>query len=437
MSLSKNVDVVKVVFCTGLIMLSQKTIMVHKIQLDSGALHGNYISDSFLHTHGDRLYSLMEHTDELIILADASKSCHVSKKVKLVIRVHAGLVGCNDVTFSGVFSVLTGLKHDLIIGLPTLVSDLVDLFVARILSLKGNIPSSTPTPENVHNLMVLSKGAPKKRGRPKRQAKEDSLKVPDGFLLECLGDSPTASSSPKRREYLHDSLNPSLKKKCLKRFVACDEFKGSYPDGDVQEILYPEILEQGPVPNTNSPSVFRALPKNSRPIVTRLKEILQEATASDVASSKRAQVVVDDEWDQLRSRPMYVQEFPREIPYARVPFTECNYFRERLPVFQKKLAEFQVHLSQVDHIGATQSHRSEPFLRYQKDMLQECVHADGVYAAVSTMINLDESFPRHGLSWDTVRSYINMHAGFVESADGLLHSLGTDLTIALSCRKNT
>jgi hypothetical protein len=51
MSLSKNVDVVKVVFCTGLIMLSHKTIMVHKILLDSGALHGNYISDTFLHTH--------------------------------------------------------------------------------------------------------------------------------------------------------------------------------------------------------------------------------------------------------------------------------------------------------------------------------------------------------------------------------------------------
>jgi hypothetical protein len=66
--------------------------------------------------------------------------------------------------------------------------------------------------------------------------------------------------------------------------------------------------------------------------VTRLKEILEESEASDATSSKRVQVVVDDEWDQLRSRSMYVQEFPREIPYARVPFTECNDFRERLPV---------------------------------------------------------------------------------------------------------
>ncbi len=38
MSLSKNVDVVKVVFCTGLIMLSHKTIMVYKILLDSGVM---------------------------------------------------------------------------------------------------------------------------------------------------------------------------------------------------------------------------------------------------------------------------------------------------------------------------------------------------------------------------------------------------------------
>jgi hypothetical protein len=96
----------------------------------------------------------------------------VSKKIRLVMRIHSGLVGCNNVTFSGVFSVLTGLKHDLIIGLPALVSDLVDLFVARILSLKGSALSSTQVTDSVHNLMVVTKCDKKPRGRPRREVKE-------------------------------------------------------------------------------------------------------------------------------------------------------------------------------------------------------------------------------------------------------------------------
>jgi hypothetical protein len=80
------------------------------------------------------------------------------------------------------------------------------------------------------------------------------------------GDALEVLTSPKRKEYLHDSVNPALKKKYLKRFVACEEFKDSYPDGDLSEVAYPVLLEDGPIPNTNSPSVFRALPKVHRPL---------------------------------------------------------------------------------------------------------------------------------------------------------------------------
>lgn len=66
MSFSKNVDIAKVVFCTGLIYIQNQIISVYKILLDSGALHGNYVSLAFLHEHGSLLYYVMEDADETI-----------------------------------------------------------------------------------------------------------------------------------------------------------------------------------------------------------------------------------------------------------------------------------------------------------------------------------------------------------------------------------
>lgn len=72
--------------------------------------------------------------------------------------------------------------------------------------------------------------------------------MPDGFQIEDSGDAFEVSNSPKRKEYLNDSVNPSLKKKCLKGFVACEEFKGSFPaDGDLSDVAYHILLEDGPI----------------------------------------------------------------------------------------------------------------------------------------------------------------------------------------------
>lgn len=50
--------------------------------LDSGALHGNYISEEFLYQHHAKLFYIMEAVDELVILADASKTCQITKKIR-------------------------------------------------------------------------------------------------------------------------------------------------------------------------------------------------------------------------------------------------------------------------------------------------------------------------------------------------------------------
>ena len=43
--------------------------------------------------------------------------------------------------------------------------------------------------------------------------------------------------------------------------------------------------------------------------------------------------------------PLFISQIPKAVPYARVPFTECNDYRERLPAFRAKLHEFQIYLS--------------------------------------------------------------------------------------------
>jgi hypothetical protein len=48
MSLSQNVDMVKVVFPTrSTVYLKNKTVDAYKMLLDSGALHANYVSEAF------------------------------------------------------------------------------------------------------------------------------------------------------------------------------------------------------------------------------------------------------------------------------------------------------------------------------------------------------------------------------------------------------
>lgn len=121
---------------------------------------------------------------------------------------------------------------------------------------------------------------------------------------------------------MHDSLNPSLAKKCLQRFVADEEYKGNYPDGDLDEVDYPPLLtEDFSVLSVNSPSVFGPikkspgqLSKSKGPTITRLRDILHETETSESSSSMRTQIKVDDEWDQLLSRPLHVRVHTLECP---------------------------------------------------------------------------------------------------------------------------
>jgi hypothetical protein len=160
MSLSQNLDLLKVVFCTGVVHFKDSTIDVFKMLLDSGALHSNYISEEFLYEHHSKSFHIMEDVDELVILADASKTCQITKKIRLVLTVNSGLQGIKNVTFSSFYSVLPGLKHDIIVGLPSLLGDLIDLYAARILSVKNMRPSIPMVSESIHSISTVTKVKP-------------------------------------------------------------------------------------------------------------------------------------------------------------------------------------------------------------------------------------------------------------------------------------
>lgn len=100
-----------------------------------------------------------------------------------------------------------------------------------------------------------------------------------------------------------------------------------------------------------------------------------------------------------------ITPFPSLHPIMRVPFTDCNDFRERESGFKLRLEEFKVFLSQTDHIKGSCWNRTEPITLSQKNMLQECVHSEGTYCTVFTMLNLNEKYPRHHIGWDTVSEF--------------------------------
>ncbi len=91
------------------------------------------------------------------------------------------------------FSVLPGLKDDLIIGLPTLVTNLVDIFVARLRSLGSS--NSLSAVDSVHEVMVLEKTL-----KTKRQSKKGLEFNPESWPLLSTG---------AKRQYLHH-MTPSI-----------------------------------------------------------------------------------------------------------------------------------------------------------------------------------------------------------------------------------
>lgn len=161
-----------------------------------------------------------------MILADASKSCQITKKIRLVLTVNSGLEGVKDFSFSSFYSVLPGLKHDIIIGLPTLLCESIDLYVAL------RAPDQMVS-ESIHSISAVTKVKPATKSK-----KTNSAKGSDIFSSSVL----SANSPRKRGPLFHDSINKS--KGLRKKFIAHGDDKPIYPDSEeeVDDRLLEETL---------------------------------------------------------------------------------------------------------------------------------------------------------------------------------------------------
>ncbi len=214
-------DVVKAVFCSGYVDLRTSRIPIGRILLDSGALHGNYVSENFLHANGGQLYHLMEDADEVIVMADSTMKSQITKQITLRICVQSGLNDFPSQLLLVTFSILANLKHDMILGLPpVLMKELTEFFIARLQHAKhsGQEELSSCDALRTQHLLTITGKAEQKTHKSRRNTEE--LSVPS-----------SSSVSPGKLQYrvvLPDSRNPSLRK----RFEPRHEYKPSSPDGD-------------------------------------------------------------------------------------------------------------------------------------------------------------------------------------------------------------
>lgn len=247
--------------------------------------------------------------------------------------------------------------------------------------------------------------------------------------MEELPDTATTSASATRLQYsvvLPDSRNPSLRS----RFEPRHDYKPSSPDEDLTEMDESEnktILPRrgtnymsGPLggrspqtspiryvvldPRSGKKALFARKPESISlsPIDERKDSVIGWGSQS----SQNKTGVIDLSEEEVPVNPrLVVEPLPTRIPYERVTHYVCNDYRERTPEFRRKLKEFQVYLAQHDHVSKGNWNRSEPFSERHKEILQRCVHPDGVHFTVSTMMNLDKQFPGHGIPWGIVRDY--------------------------------
>jgi hypothetical protein len=237
----------------------------------------------------------------------------------------------------------------------------------------------------------------------------------------------------QRGPFLHDSINRG--EGLHKKIIVHGDNKPLYPDGDSKDEVAYSLLDNT-LPLTKKftkPKNMKSVIGDSAPAVAASKvspavsvsgifgsqsdEFLDVHGSQSSSSYHRADSdIVDDviHITDLVSPDSNVEElppmlsvtpFPSVYPFMRVPYDDCNDFREREVGFKLRLEEFRIFLSQSDHSRISCWNRTEPITLSQRNMLQECIHTDGTYCAVSTMLNLDEQYPRHSIGWQTVRDF--------------------------------
>ena len=129
---SPSKDVARFMFTRAEIMdpTTGALLGVPRVLWDSGALHGNYISKRFLDANYPFLKAMVSVVDSAVTLADNKTSLRITQEVEIPLLLGA-MDGSPAVTCVATFSVIE-CGADIILGLPSLVGQVSELFIAMI-----------------------------------------------------------------------------------------------------------------------------------------------------------------------------------------------------------------------------------------------------------------------------------------------------------------
>ena len=161
-------DVAPYMFIEGTADLGTYKAKLRNILMDSGALHGSYISNFWFENNRDRISpTCIKAIEGTVVMGDDETTQRVNTMVVLtvIIRDSKG----KSVPFTAAFSVIE-MKHDMIIGLPDLVSSIPVFFVQRFLLAAKRTTDMVANFTHEHRGIASNKPASLGRGVTKRHA---------------------------------------------------------------------------------------------------------------------------------------------------------------------------------------------------------------------------------------------------------------------------
>ena len=165
---SQRRDVAPYMFIEGTADLGTYKAKLRNILMDSGALHGSYISNTWYENNRDRINpTCVKAVEGTVVMGDDETTQRVNTMVVLTVIIR-GTKG-KSTPFTAAFSVIE-MKHDMIIGLPDLVSSIPTFFVQRFLLAAKRTTDMLATLTYEHRGIASNKPASLGRGATKRHA---------------------------------------------------------------------------------------------------------------------------------------------------------------------------------------------------------------------------------------------------------------------------
>ena len=155
-------------FIEGTADLGTYKAKLRNILMDSGALHGSYISNTWYENNRDRINpTCVKAVEGTVVMGDDETTQRVNTMVVLTVIIKDSKG--KPIPFTAAFSVIE-IKHDMIIGLPDLVSSIPTFFVQRFLLAAKRTTDMLSTLTYKHRGIATNKPASLGRGVTRRHA---------------------------------------------------------------------------------------------------------------------------------------------------------------------------------------------------------------------------------------------------------------------------